>query len=82
MKVDFCRVDGVDWLSSGRSFAEETTPIVRQQLAAEYDQRVKSWKRRMQIAEEIIQQRLGSCWLYLLPAVDALIYLLDWGHYD
>ena len=64
LKVDYRAIDGADWLPSDRSLAAVPTAAVptaaaRQQLAEAYDHRTKSWARRVQMAQEIIEQGLA-----------------------
>ena len=58
LKVAFVRVDGVPWLPSNLCYAD-TTEDERTQLARVYDEDVRHWRRRVQVAQAIIGEGLG-----------------------
>ncbi|MBV7333360.1 hypothetical protein KFU94_35015 [Chloroflexi bacterium TSY] len=57
-RVDYVALDGLEWESPDRYRNQAATSGQRSQAAETYDQDAKHWARRVQIAQEIIQEGL------------------------
>ena len=55
-----CRVEGLDWESADRYSNKAADEEQQQQAAAEYDADAKNWKRRVEVADEIINTGLAA----------------------
>ncbi len=60
LSVTYCAVDGVDWETPDRYRTEIADPATRQKMADAYDREATKWGRRVQIAQEIVQQGLAA----------------------
>ncbi len=59
-EVSECRVQGLDWESADRYSTKAADAEQQRQAAAEYDADSKNWKRRVAVADEIINAGLDA----------------------
>jgi hypothetical protein len=58
--VEYVEVDGLDWESADR-YQESAASSEQQKLAAQmYDQEVEHWKRRVEVADEVVEWALKA----------------------
>jgi hypothetical protein len=67
LKVDGCRVDGLDWESADRYQDQAADASAQTEAARLYDQDAEHWLWRVQVAEEIIQSGLDAMHRPLKP---------------